>query len=152
MFFPPHCNGNCLAHTFLLQSQGSFMHLLLPTISLDQLPKGGYMILWTIQYFYVVTRCGKSHPSRDRSAGPIRSCQEYRGRISQLMDRNIRRRHKRSRESNNNIGFPSNQSAGVFRFLFNLFSSSAFQKPFHFNKAILQMKKILKASYGKVSK
>lgn len=38
-------------------------------------------------------------------------CQEYRGRFSQPVGRSVRRRHTRSRKSNNNTGFPVNQAS-----------------------------------------
>lgn len=48
------------------------------------------------------------------------------------------------------LGFPS--TSRLPQCFFSLFSRSAFQKPFHFNKVLLQMKQTVKASYGKVSK
>lgn len=65
----------------------------------------------------------------------------------QLMGRSMGRRHTRSRTSSNNTGFQSILS--FFRFLFNLFSRPAFQKPLYLNRAGLQMKDLRKPPVGR---
>lgn len=130
------------------------MYLLLPTTFLAQLTKGGRMTLRTIPPTYAgCIWCGKSRPIRNRPLGTSWANQilrqDCRSTIDQLVERSVRRRQTEIERATLILCFQS-----VLRLLqvFNLFSRSAFQKPFHFNKAILQMKKNLKSFSGKVSK
>lgn len=127
------------------------MHPLLPETSLAQLTKSGSMTLWTIPSTDIVTWCGNSHPTRDRPcgpAGPIRSS------VRSTEAESVRWWGEAWEEDTQGaewavIILGSSQSSAFFRFLFSLFSRSAFQKPLYLNRASLHMKDFWKPPVGR---
>lgn len=115
---------------------------------------------WTHDSICVVTWCGKSHSTRADNwwANQI-PCQEYRGRISKSGEEPEDTHTKENREGRRQLQILGFQP--LLRFLQGgvlgeggiwlgiappqSFSTSGFQKPFHFNRVILQMKDVWKA-------